>query len=336
MQIPKITVDSVRPVYNDGNHNAFTDLCCFRDEYYLTFRSCPGGHGILATSSIKVLKSRDTREWEPVFTYSVPQRDVRDPHFLVFRDTLFVYAGTWLTNSDGTPVRDLNEHQGYCAWSSDGEKWNGPRYLVGTQSHYIWRAAAYGSGDNAFAYLCGRRKKMFAEAGAHDDARDIIEAALLRSPDGFNWEAVGLLQETYGNETAFIFETDGSLLAVARRIDNDTLPAEVCRSSAPYRRWKRTNLDRNVGGPMLEKWGERYLVGGRNTLVSGKPVTALYWLADDRLVEAAVLPSGGDNSYPGFVALSPQKGLLSYYSSHEGSGTSLAPCGIYLAELSSE
>ena len=45
----------------------------------------------------------------------------------------------------------------------------------------------------------------------------------------------------------------------------------------------------------------------------------------DALHEIAELPSGGDNSYPGFVPLSETRGLLSYYSSHEGSGTSLAP-----------
>jgi hypothetical protein len=64
------------------------------------------------------------------------------------------------------------------------------------------------------------------------------------------------------------------------------------------------------------------------------PTTMLYWLADDALQEIAELPSGGDNSYPGFVALSDSRALVSYYSSHEGSGSSLAPSAIYLAEIS--
>ena len=42
---------------------------------------------------------------------------------------------------------------------------------------------------------------------------------------------------------------------------------------------------------------------------------------------AAELPSGGDCSYPGFVALDESRGLLSYYSSHDGSTS------IYLAEI---
>jgi hypothetical protein len=95
----------------------------------------------------------------------------------------------------------------------------------------------------------------------------------------------------------------------------------------------RTDLARYVGGPMLARWGERYLVGGRKMVGTAKPTTALYWLVDDELQEITELPSGGDTSYPGFVEFSPARGLLSFYSSHEGSGTSLAPSAIYLADL---
>ena len=111
-------------------------------------------------------------------------------------------------------------------------------------------------------------------------------------------------------------------------------PARICRSRPPYSRWTRTDLDRNVGGPLLAKWGRHTLVGGRKWVDSGHRHTALYWLIDDALREIAELPSGGDNSYPGFVPLDGTRGLLSYYSSHEGSGTSLPPSAIYLAELS--
>jgi hypothetical protein len=64
-----------------------------------------------------------------------------------------------------------------------------------------------------------------------------------------------------------------------------------------------------------------------------KPRTTLYWLTNDQLEEITELPSGGDNSYPGFVPLSDTRGLLSFYSSHEGSGSGLPPSAIYLAEL---
>jgi len=60
----------------------------------------------------------------------------------------------------------------------------------------------------------------------------------------------------------------------------------------------------------------------------------VYWLEDDALAEQLELPSGGDNSYPGFVPLDDERGLMSFYSSHEASGEGKRPANIYVAELS--
>jgi len=324
---PGIRLESVWQAYNDGNHNAFTDLCRFRDAYYLTFRNCPDGHMLFTTSRIVVQRSEDGQDWQTVCTFNVPDRDVRDPHFLMFQDKLWVLSGTWLVNPDDPRQTDLNEHQGYCVCSADGETWEGPVLLEGTHGYYIWRAEAYGDA----AYLIGRCYRDFESAPTREEGRETTEAWFLRSEDGFTWERAGLIQPSYGDEIAFLFEPDGSVLAVARG-GRDRM-GQVCRSQPPYTEWTRKDLSRNIGGPMLAKWGGRYLVGGRRTTDPKRPVTVLYWLVDDSLEEVVELPSGGDNSYPGFVELSPTEGLLSYYSSHEGSGTSLAPSAIYLARV---
>ena len=49
---PQLQVADVQRIFNDGNHNAFTDLCRFRGRYYVTFRSCPDGHSVSATARI--------------------------------------------------------------------------------------------------------------------------------------------------------------------------------------------------------------------------------------------------------------------------------------------
>ncbi|MEM7133991.1 MAG: hypothetical protein AAF702_47300 [Chloroflexota bacterium] len=321
-----MTIASVRQIFNDGNHNAFTDLCRFQDRLYLTFRSCPDGHMLFTSSSIVVMVSDDGSEWKKAFTFSVPNRDVRDPHFLIFNDKLFVYSGTWWVDTTDAHERDVNHHLGYCIWSEDGGTWHGPQMLDGTHGHYIWRAAAH----DGMAYLNGRRIRNFDVVPRRAEPAEHMESWLLHSAGGFSWAPLGLMQPSYGDETAVLFEEDGSILALARAGGR---PAQLCRSRPPYTDWTRTDLDRHVGGPLLAKWGTFYLVGGRKQIDDAKPVTALYWLIDDALVEVAELPSGGDNSYPGFLELSPESGLLSYYSSHEGSGTSLAPSAIYLAEL---
>ena len=319
-----IQIESVRKVVDDGNHNAFTDLCRFRDRIYLTHRRCPDGHMVFDTSQIVVHESADEgATWSEVNAFGVPTRDVRDPHFLVFGDRLFVYTGAWLVEER----RDMNHHLGYCAWTVDGRQWSEPTFLEGTYGHYIWRAAAHG--DTAF--LCARRKREFVRTEDSGDAAQVCESALMASPDGLVWSPVGFFQTEYGDETAFLFEEDGGVLAVARTGGNR--PAQICRSKPPYREWTRTDLHRHVGGPLLARWGDRYLVGGRKSVENRGAMTALGWLVGDELVDVAELPSGGDTSYPGFIPLSDTEGLLSYYSSHEGSGSGAAPSAIYVARL---
>ena len=74
-------------------------------------------------------------------------------------------------------------------------------------------------------------------------------------------------------------------------------------------------------------------MGGRKSTADRGPKTALHWLVDNQLQEFAELPSGGDNSYPGFVALSPTQALVSWYSSHEQDDAGHTITAIYLADL---
>ncbi len=322
---PRVRVESLRRVFHNGEHNAFTDLVRFQGKIYLTFRSCPDGHMVHPTASIIILASDDAQQWQPVHRFAVPLRDTRDPHFLVFRDKLFVVTGTWYSGAT-TLARedyDLNKHLGYAAWSADGATWHSPVMLEGTFGHYIWRAAAF----DGKAYLCGRRKLEF-EAETRGEGRQ-VESLMLESDDGLIWRKRAVFQEIGGDETAFLFEPDGSILGIGRRSG----PAQLLRSRPPYTEWERKDLDRAIGGPLLAKWGDRYVVGGRKTTPETGPKTSLCWLMGDQLHEFAELPSGGDNSYPGLIELAPGRALVSYYSSHERDESGQPITAIYLAEL---
>ncbi len=318
--LPAIQVETLTTVRKDDNHNAFTDLCVYSGRYYLTFRSCPDGHRVSSSAWVVVLESGDGRSWSEAFTFSVPGRDTRDPHFLVFGGSLFVYTGTWLLHEAGVPL-NLNEHLGYAAWTADGSEWNGPAQLEGTYGHYVWRAASHG--DRAF--LCGRRRRGYGSGIEDEQQPESIESAMLESSDGLVWSFRSLFARDFGDETAFLFEEDGSAVALVR--DGSGKRVRICRSAPPWKAWTSACLERNVGGPLLARWGGRYLVGGRKSM-GDTAATSLWWLHGEALHEAAELPSGGDSSYPGFVALSEERGLLSYYSTHEGS------TAVYLAELS--
>ena len=324
--LPKVAVSDVRRVFFNGEHNAFTDLVRFHDRYYLTFRSCPDGHMVHPTASIIILASADTKDWQQVHRFRVSERDTRDPHFLVFKDRLFVYTGTWYSGNTTLPISeyDLNKHLGYAAWSDDGEHWNSPVMLEGTFGHYIWRANTF----DGKAYLCGRRKHEFDVRPRGEGPE--VESALLESDDGLIWRTRALFQEVDGDETAFQFESNGSILAIGRR---GRATAQILRSAPPYTEWDRRELDRYIGGPLLVRWGDRWVVGGRKTVGDAGPKTALYWLVGDELHEFAELPSGGDTSYPGFVEMSPTRAVVSWYSSHEQDDAGQTITAIYMADL---
>ena len=325
-ELPTVKVTNVRRVFHNGEHNAFTDLVRFNNRFYLTFRSCPDGHMVHPTSSIIILVSNDSKEWKLVHQFSVKHRDTRDPHFLVFQDKLFVYTGTWYSGATTLPrdEYDLNKHLGYAAWSKDGKNWHSPVLLEGTFGHYIWRANQF----NGTAFLCGRRKIDF-EVVARGEGRR-VESLMLESDDGLTWRRRAVFQEIEGDETAFQFESDGSIIAIGRRGRGN---AQLLRSKPPYTVWERKNLDRYIGGPLLIRWGQRYVVGGRKTIGDRGPKASMCWLANDQLHEFAELPSGGDTSYPGFIELSPTRAIMSWYSSHEKDENGKQITAIYMADL---
>jgi hypothetical protein len=318
-----VRVENIRRVFHNGEHNAFTDLVRWRNKFWLAFRSCPDGHMNFVTGSVIVLVSDDAKTWKQVHRFSVADRDTRDPHFLVFKDKLFIYTGTALVVKGGKGQTDWVSHFGYAVWTSDGETWSKPKALEGTYGHYIWRAAAFGD----TAYLCARRWRDQVQTASAD--RETMEAALLESDDGLRWRFRSFLQEKAGNETAFIFEPDGTLVSVSRATMKKS---ETARSRPPYNAWERHEIPEYLGGPILAQWGDRLIVGARKMKPEG-PRTTFSWLEGTKLVPCAELPSDGDNSYPGFVALDARRALISWYSSHEKDAQGKAITAIYMAEL---
>lgn len=329
-QLPKVELKEVRKIEGAGeDHNAFTDMIQFRGRIFLAFRKSEIGHGVYPDSEIIVKASDDEgKTWTEIHRFSVPDRDVRDPHFLIFKDQLFVYSGSW----DARPLIknsfEMNDHIGVAVATTDGETWTEPRMLEGTHGHYIWRAVA----DGDTAYLCSRRVRNFVRTKTRPQRDHLTEQALLLSEDGWVWKFHALVQPDYGDETAYLLEDDGSLLGIARSTIG---PAQIVRSKPPFTKFQTLNLDRPLGGPLLKKWNEHYLVGGRNTL-DGKRECALYWLAEEGLYPMLTLPSGGDCSYPGFVQLDGRRALVSYYSSHEDYPAKPGrepPSSVFVAEI---
>lgn len=92
----------------------------------------------------------------------------------------------------------------------------------------------------------------------------------------------------------------------------------------PYTRWHWQDIGAPLGGPNVVSLPNRGLWAGGRCYPDRK--ICLGELRDGVFTRRLSSPSGGDNSYPGFVW---QEGLrwMSYYSSHEGRAS------IYLAKI---
>lgn len=324
-QAVEVSVENVRLAFNNDEHNAFTDLTWFKGHIYLTFRSCPDGHMVFQTSRVIVLKSSVGKDWHQVYSFSVKDRDTRDPHFAILNGELFVYTGTWYCGPNKPNVRNINQMVGYGVSTKDGNQWSLPFMLEGTYGHYVWRTATY----NDRVYMCGRRTRNFTEVSTLLERSKLLQSMILSSKDGKRFLPVGTFQEKDGDETAFMFDDSGNITAVARRGRGT---AELITLSAQFEVTTRRELDRYIGGPFIGRFGDHTLVAGRN-IVDGVSKMVICTLVAGKLVDLCELPAGGDCSYPSIIQLCPGCVLVSYYSSHEKDNNGKPVTNIYLAEL---
>ncbi len=327
-EAPRVTVSNVRRAFDNGEHNAFTDLIRWKGKFWLAFRSCADGHPISPKGAIIVLSSPDAKDWTEACRLKVPGRDTRGPHFLAFNGKLFVFIGAIYPDEE-TELKHSSMNRknfGGTAFTEDGEAWSETTPLVGTKEYFVWGAASY----KEKAYLSGRRtRRVPSEAG--DGKFELLgETALFESSDGLTWKITSVYHQERGDETSFLFDPNGDLVAATRR--GGPYPARLLRSKPPYQEWIHKDFPFFIGGPLIKKWGDHYIVGGRRNSKDGKK-TGLWWLRGDDLKSMAILPSGGDNSYPGFAAIDDSHGIVCWYSSHETDEAGKVITAIYTAEL---
>ena len=159
--------------------------------------------------------------------------------------------------------------------------------MEGNAGYYVWRRVS----RDGVAYLCVRRKRRTAPENEADELR-VLQATSLPSRDGFSWSRWASCGRSTAARRRSCSSRGGYLLAMVRNRAAE-LPARVCRAGAPYRAWSRRDLERNIGGPLLARWGSNLRVGGRKHIAPDRAVTALYWLVDARLQEAVELPAPG-------------------------------------------
>jgi hypothetical protein len=124
---PAVNVEyTVRRIWDEAPHNAFTDLIRFRGRFYCTFRE-GAGHVHNEDGSegkIRVIVSDDARQWNPVALLAEVGIDLRDPKLSITPDgrLMLLMGGSYYR--DGELQRQLSR----VAFSNEqGTEWHGQR-----------------------------------------------------------------------------------------------------------------------------------------------------------------------------------------------------------------
>ena len=309
-----LTLRSVEKIWDQGPHNAFTDLIKHEGALYCTFRegeSHVGG----SNGTIRIVEKQKDGTWQSIAHLSEPGIDLRDPKLCRTPDgRLMLTCGA--SDYDGSRLRGLSSRVAFMDIPSDSTM---PRIgrlqpvivdpAVKSDRDWLWRVTWHDGTGYGVIYQPGDQGTT---------------AKLVSTRDGIQYEHVSDL-DIPGNPNEVTLRFRGNELFAIIRRERD--PASLARSSPPYTSWSHVDLPEKLGGPDMIKWNDdSWLVAARQYHPDG-PRTVLGHLTDDgEWTVLTTLPSGGDTSYPGLV-LNDNELMVSYYSSHEGKSS------IYVAEL---
>lgn len=324
-QEPKLL--EVTKIWDQGKHNAFTDLIRWNDKFYCTFREATahvGGDG-----EIRILESADGRKWAPVGLVVEKGIDLRDPHLSITPDNrlMLVCGGSVY---EGTTT--LKGRQPRVAFSKDGRKWT-PTQRVVEDGDWLWRVTWHNGKCYGIVYNASKRTTKEAIEAANktepvsSDPED-WKLRLVVSDDGVKFTPITHLGVPgHPNESTLRFLPNGDLVAMVRR-EGGTKNGWLGIAKAPFKEWTWAETKYRFGGPnfILLPDGKLWGTSRLHTMEKGGAKTAVIKMTHNRYEPVLTLPSGGDTSYAGMVWHNDVL-WISYYSSHEGKSA------IYIAKV---
>ncbi len=315
-----VVLRSVERIWAKAPHNAFTDLLEVDGRLFCAFREgeshVGGSNGRIR---VIVLDPGDASGWRSVARFEEPGVDLRDPKLSVAPDGR-IMVGFGGSIYEGSTLRSCRSRVAFL--DRRGGRSGPVREVViddriRTGHDWLWRTTWHEGVGYGVVYQASPEA-----SGIH----------LVTTVDGVTYDRRASLPVTgTPNEVTIRFAADGSMRALIRREGGDGR-AWFGTARAPFDRWSFTPLPESLGGPDFIPLGEdRWLVGGRRRSADGPRTVLGIWDEgeDGGWTDVAVLPSGGDTSYPGFVRLDDEI-VVSYYTSHEGTTS------IHLARLALE
>ncbi len=297
---------SVRKIWDQAPHNAFTDLIRFHDRWYCTFREADGH--VKGDGKLRVIVSENGDTWRSAALLAEDGVDLRDPKLSV------TPSGRLMIVAGGSVYRDgkFIGRQPRVAFSDDGLDWQ-PLQRVLDEGDWLWRVTWHNGRAYGVTY------------NVHSEPEGEWALELVVSDDGVHYERIAKFGiRNRPNETTLRFLPGDEMMALVRR-EAGNKHGWIGTSRPPYTFWTWHEIDHRLGGPNFIRLPDGSLWAGSRSYEDGAR-TVLARLGPDTYEPVLTLPSGGDCSYPGMVW---HDGLLwmSYYSSHEGKTS------IYLAKI---
>ncbi len=308
----------VYKIWDLARHNAFPDLIRHNNFFYCTFREGDSHVDNLNNGKVRVVRSKNAKNWETVALFEMDGVDVREARLSVTPSgqlMAILAAGVWKDNA-------YLSLEPYVSFSDKSGKNFGKLTNVivdpsiSRDLDWIWRVSWHK--DTGYGVLY--KVKQGERSGKWT-------AHLLKTKDGIRYENVSQF-EVGGNpnESSIRFDRNGKMYVMIRRESEDRMGI-LGHSDYPYTSWNYDKLAWSLGGPNFLFLNDHQLVMGSRYHENSKAYTALFVTDLSGVAEKKILlPSGGDTSYPGMVIFD-DKLWVAYYSSHEGKSN------IYMAEL---
>jgi hypothetical protein len=304
---PQIELISVERIWDEGDHNAFTDLVRFQGAWYCTFRE--GDGHVRGDGLIRIIRSEDGESWTSAALLEEPGIDLRDPKVSVTPD------GRLMVLMGGSVYVD-GEYQGRqprVAFSNDGTTFTPPQRIL-DEGDWLWRVTWH----QGMAYGVSYQRAEDGEG---------TQCVLFRSENGVDYERITRFEiPDSPNEVTLRFDARGVMYALVRRERGDT-QAWIGRSGPPFTDWDWNPAGMRFGGPEFIILPDGYMWAAGREYGEGGATTVIAHMTHDTLTPLLTLPSGGDTSYPGMVWHEGEL-WMSYYASHEEGKSS-----IYLARF---
>jgi hypothetical protein len=312
--IPSEKLDAQVQCMN-GNNNL--DAIAYQGKYYVAFRTAPS-HFASKKTKLYIISSDNLENWN--FEHEIHVgADLREPRFVVNKDTLFFYFF-----EGGKKFYKFEPEKVWMTYKTEQSNWQTARDLK-LDGFVPWRLRS----RNDTIYLSAYYGKDLYNSAHQGNQR------LYFSTDGFSFQPISEPPQVAAmgvEEGEFIFDSLGNIWGTLRMEGDGAMTFFADKSDLS--KWQTTYTKHKYDSALLfEHKGQNYLIARRNMDGTGKKSnirlynlvrysftkkrTALFhfnketmemdWLKD--------FPSTGDTAFPGIIPLDENRYFLLNYSS---------------------